>query len=122
MFKYALIIIFVLIFNPKAYSLELIMINSKSCTYCKYFLSEVAPEYNLSGLPLVIIDDFDRPKWFSKAYKEKQIKPYRGTPIFIIWNEIEKNEIGRIIGYRGKDNFYRNLKDQLNIFINNNSS
>lgn len=122
MFKYALIIIFVLIFNPKAYSLELLMINSKSCTYCKYFLSEVAPEYNLSGLPLVIIDDFDRPKWFSKAYKEKQIKPYRGTPIFIIWNEIEKNEIGRIIGYRGKDNFYRNLKDQLNIFINNNSS
>jgi len=122
MFKYALIIIFVLIFNPKAYSLELLMINSKSCTYCKYFLSEVAPEYNLSGLPLVIIDDFDRPKWFSKAYKEKQIKPYRGTPIFIIWNEIEKNEIGRIIGYRGKDNFYRNLIDQLNIFINNNSS
>ena len=122
MFKYALIIIFVLIFNPKAYSLELLMINSKSCTYCKYFLSEVAPEYNLSGLPLVIIDDFDRPKWFSKAYKEKQIKPYRGTPIFIIWNEIGKNEIGRIIGYRGKDNFYRNLKDQLNIFINNNSS
>ena len=122
MFKYALIIIFVLIFNPKAYSLELLMINSKSCTYCKYFLSEVAPEYNLSGLPLIIIDDFDRPKWFSKAYKEKQIKPYRGTPIFIIWNEIEKNEIGRIIGYRGKDNFYRNLKDQLNIFINNNSS
>ena len=122
MFKYALIIIFVLIFNPKAYSLELLMINSKSCTYCKYFLSEVAPEYNLSGLPLVIIDDFDRPKWFSKAYKNKQIKPYRGTPIFIIWNEIEKNEIGRIIGYRSKDNFYRNLKDQLNIFINNNSS
>ena len=122
MFKYSLIIIFVLIFNPKAYSLELLMINSKSCTYCKYFLSEVAPEYNLSGLPLVIIDDFDRPKWFSKAYKEKQIKPYRGTPIFIIWNEIEKNEIGRIIGYRGKDNFYRNLIDQLNIFINNNSS
>lgn len=122
MFKYALIIIFVLIFNHKAYSLELLMINSKSCTYCKYFLSEVAPEYNLSGLPLVIIDDFDRPKWFSKAYKKKQIKPYRGTPIFIIWNEIEKNEIGRIIGYRGKDNFYRDLKDQLNIFINNNSS
>ena len=57
--------------------------------------------------------------WFSKAYKKKQIKPYRGTPIFIIWNGIEKNEIGRIIGYRGKDNFYRNLKDQLNIFINN---
>ena len=122
MFKYALIIIFVLIFNPKAYSLELLMINSKSCTYCKYFLSEVAPEYNLSGLPLVIIDDFDRPKWFSRAYKEKQIKPYRGTPTFIIWNEIEKNEIGRIIGYTGKDNFYRDLKNQLNIFINENSS
>ena len=122
MFKYALIIIFVLIFNPKAYSLELLMINSKSCTYCKYFLSEVAPEYNLSGLPLVIIDDFDRPKWFSKAYKEKQIKPYRGTPIFIIWNEIEKNEIGRIIGYTGKDNFYRGLIEKLDKYINKNSS
>ena len=90
MFKYILIVIFVLTLNSKAYSLELLMINNKNCIYCKKFLSEVASEYNISKLPIIIIDDNDRPEWFSRAYKEKKIKPYRGTPTFIIWNEIEK--------------------------------
>ena len=71
MFKYILISIFVIVFNSKAYSLELLMINSKNCVYCKKFLAEVASEYKISQLPIVIIDDHNRPKWFSKAYKEK---------------------------------------------------
>ena len=115
MIKFILISIFILIFNSKAYALELLMINSKNCIYCKKFLTEVASNYNIPQLPLKIINDYDKPKWFSKAYKQKKIKPYRGTPTFIIWNEIEKYEINRIRGYGGKDIFYKQLK---NIFVN----
>jgi len=122
MIKFILLSIFVLLFNTKAYSLELLMINSKNCIYCKKFLAEVAVDYNLPPLPLKIINDYDRPEWFSKAYKQKKIKPYRGTPIFIIWNEIEEYEIDRIRGYRGKDIFYQQLKKIFVKFVNENEN
>ena len=86
------------------------MLDSKTCYYCKKFLAEVAPEFNIPNFPIVIVQNNDLPKWFSEAYKKNRIKPYRGTPIFIIWDEIEKYEIDRIIGYRGKDFFYKDLK------------
>ena len=110
MFKYLLISIFILMINTNAYSLELIMISTKSCVYCKKFLKDVGLKYNIPQLPIVIVDDYDRPKWFIKAYKKKQIKPYRGVPIFIIWNEKEKKEIDRIVGYLGKERFYNDLQ------------
>ena len=93
------------------------MINSENCVYCEKFLSEVEPEYDISELPLVIIDNYKQPKWFKKALKQKKIEPYRGTPTFIIWNEIENYEIDRIIGYLGKDNFYNQLKKIFITFI-----
>ena len=96
------------------------MINSKFCVYCKKFLYEVATDYKISKLPIIIIDDQERPKWFVRAYKENKIKPYRGYPTFIIWDENEKYEIARIIGYRGKDRFYRELKDKLVNYVNGN--
>ena len=122
MIKFILLSIFVLLFNTKAYSLELLMINSKNCIYCKKFLAEVAVDYNLPPLPLKIINDYDRPEWFSKAYKQNKIKPYRGTPIFIIWNEKEEYEIDRIRGYIGKDSFYKQLKNIFTKFINENET
>jgi len=122
MIKFIFLSIFVLLFNTKAYSLELLMINSKNCIYCKKFLAEVAVDYNLPPLPLKIINDYDRPEWFSKAYKQKKIKPYRGTPIFIIWNEKEEYEIDRIRGYIGKDSFYKQLKNIFTKFINENET
>lgn len=117
MLKYVIITIFILIFNSKAYSLELVMIDSKACYYCKKFLKEVAPEFNISKFPLVIVQNNNLPKWFSEAYKKKRIKPYKGTPVFIIWDEIEKYEIDRIFGYGGKDRFYKDLKDKLFAFM-----
>jgi len=122
MIKFIFLSIFVLLFNTKAYSLELLMINSKNCIYCKKFLAEVAVDYNLPPLPLKIINDYDRPEWFSKAYKQNKIKPYRGTPIFIIWNEKEEYEIDRIRGYIGKDSFYKQLKNIFTKFINENET
>ena len=122
MFKYIITFILIFFFNSKTFSLELIMINSENCVYCKKFLSEVEPEYNISELPLVIIDNYNLPKWFKKAYKQKKIKPYRGTPTFIIWEETEKYEIDRIIGYLGKDRFYNQLKEIFIAFINENEN
>jgi len=122
MFKYIIICILVFFLNSKAFSLELIMINSKNCFYCKKFLSEVKPEYNISELPLVIIDNYNPPKWFKNAYKQKKIKPYRGTPTFIIWNSIQDYEIDRIIGYSGKERFYNQLREILITFINENEN
>ena len=121
-FKYIVVCILIFFFNSKAFSLELIMINSKNCVYCKKFLSEVEPEYDISELPLVIIDNYNPPKWFKKAYKQKKIKPYRGTPTFIIWNTNENYEIDRIIGYSGKDRFYKQLKEKFIAFINENEN
>ena len=123
MFKYIIICILIFFFNSKVFSLELIMINSKNCVYCEKFLSEIEPEYDMSDLlPLVIIDNYNPPNWFKKAYKQKKIKPYRGTPIFIIWEENENYEIDRIIGYSGKDRFYNQLREIFIAFINENEN
>ena len=115
MIKFLFTILFLLIFQVKAFAFELIMYDSKYCVYCKKFHDEVASDYNLPDLPLIIIDKNNQPNWFFKAIKKNEIKPIRGTPTFIIWNEIERYEVDRIVGYNDKDKFYNHLK---NIFIN----
>ena len=71
---------------------------------------------------MVIIDNYNPPKWFKNAYKQKKIKPYRGTPTFIIWNSIQDYEIDRIIGYSGKERFYNQLREIFSTFINENEN
>ncbi len=110
MIRFLLIIFFVMTFNVQAYAFELLMFNNKHCIYCKKFLREVGSEYNMSDLPLIIIDEDNEPEWFITAYIEKRIKPIRAKPTFILWNEFEKYEVDRIVGYGGKDWFYNKLK------------
>ena len=107
-----------MMFNVQAYAFELLMFNNKPCIYCKKFLKEVGLEYNISNLPLIIIDDNNQPEWFDTAYKEKRIKPLRATPVFIVWNEFEKYEVDRIIGYGDKDRFYNQLNEIFVKFLN----
>ena len=83
MIRFLLISFFVMTFNVQTYAFELLMVNNKHCTFCNKFLEEVGPEYNISDLPLIIIDEDNKPEWFIMAYKEKRIKPIRGTPTFI---------------------------------------
>ena len=99
--------IFVIFFNVQAYALELLMFHSKYCGYCMAFMKEVAVDYEYRDMPLVIIDAYNQPDWFKEAYKENRIKPIRGTPTFIIWNG--RKELGRLVGYSGKEWFYTNL-------------
>ena len=118
MIRFLLISFFVMMFSFQAYAFELLMFNNKHCIYCKKFLKEVGLEYNISNLPLIIIDDNNQPKWFDTAYKEKRIKPLRATPVFIVWNEFEKYEVDRIIGYGDKDRFYNQLNEIFVKFLN----
>jgi len=99
--------IFVIFFNVQAYALELLMLHNKHCGYCMAFMKEVAVDYEYRDMPLVIIDAYNQPDWFKEAYAENRIKPIRGTPTFIIWNG--RKELGRLVGYSGKEWFYTNL-------------
>ena len=118
--RFLLISFFAIIFNANAVAFELLMYNSNYCVYCKNFFREVAPDFNIPNLPLIIIDENNQPEWFKKAIKQKKIKPLRGTPTFIIWNDLEKYEFDRIAGYGDKDNFYKQLNEIFVIFLNEN--
>ena len=96
-------------FTTSAQALELLMFHSKYCGYCNAFMEEVGVDYENEDLPLVIIDAHDQPVWFQEAYAEGRIKKIRGTPTFIVWNG--RRELVRIVGYGGKDSFYRTLDD-----------
>lgn len=100
-------------FATSAQALELLMFHNKNCGYCNAFIEEVAVDYEFKNIPLVIIDAYNQPRWFLEAYNEGRIKRIRGTPTFIIWNG--RKELMRIVGYSGKDSFYRQLNE---IFIN----
>ena len=101
-------------FATSTYAFELLMFHSKYCGYCSAFMKEVAVDYEYKDhknkdLPLVIIDAYNQPDWFREAYKGNRIKGIFGTPTFIIWNG--RKELGRIIGYNGKQWFYERLDE-----------
>ena len=115
MIRFLYLILLIVIIGTKAIAFELIMIDSKNCVYCTKFKNEVIPDFNISNLPIIIVEQSNQPKWFIQAVEQKKIKPWRGTPIFIVWNDLEKYEIDRISGYLGKDNFHNQLEK---IFVN----
>ena len=100
----------------KAY--ELLMFSHSPCGFCRAFLEEVAPTYKDSEyaeqFPLIIIsvDDYPLhvPEWFVTAYEKGDIKPINATPTFILWDEKQKVEIDRLVGYFGKEWFYDRIE------------
>ena len=106
--KFLLTLVFVF-FTLPVWANDLLMFHSKYCGYCSAFMEEVAVDYEYKDLPLVIIDAHNQPDWFREAYKENRIKGIFGTPTFIIWNG--RKELGRIIGYNGKQWFYERLDE-----------
>jgi thioredoxin-related protein len=106
--KFLLTLVFVF-FTLPVWANDLLMFHSKYCGYCSAFMKEVAVDYEYKDLPLVIIDAYNQPDWFREAYKENRIKGIFGTPTFIIWNG--RKELGRIIGYSGKEWFYERLDE-----------
>lgn len=118
--KIMLALALVLLLSTSAFAAELLMFSMKSCGYCRNFLKDVAQEYSSTEyakvLPLRIIS-MDRPKaprWFDDAYNKRQIDGIQGTPTFIVFDS--GKEVARLIGYRGKQEFY----DDISRFINEN--
>ena len=96
---------------------ELLMIHNPSCPYCRAFLNEVGPTYSETkqgkALPLHILDvsQSDNTTWLRKEIKAKNIKGILGTPTFIIINN--NMEVGRFVGYAGKEWFFDRLDESV---------
>ncbi len=108
---------FSLLFSLPASAAELLMIHSPVCPYCQAFMRDVEPEYNLSEqakkYPLHVIDISisKNREWIRQAIQSKKIKPIVGTPTFILYDNDE--EIGRFVGYGGKEWFYHYLDETI---------
>ena len=107
--KGILVLFFLMFFSVKAVALELVMISSKSCFYCKAFMKEVGKSYDREDLPLAIT--------YRKCYKidgERSClkKGAHFIPTFVIVDDGE--EVARIVGYTGRWNFFYDLDKILN--------
>ena len=73
MIRFLLISFFVMTFNVQTYAFELLMFNNKHCIFCNKFLEEVGPEYNISDLPLIIIDEDNGLNGLLQHIKKKEL-------------------------------------------------
>ena len=110
-------IMFSLLFSLPASAAELLMIHSPTCVFCKSFMNDTKPGYFLSEqakkYPLHVIDISisENREWIRKAIRSKKIKPIIGTPTFILYDD--GKEIGRFVGYGGKEWFYHYLDEAI---------
>jgi len=108
---------FSLLFSLPASAAELLMIHNPACPYCNAFMRDTEPEYSLSEqakkYPLHVIDISisKNREWIRQAIQSKKIKPIVGTPTFILYDNDE--EIGRFVGYGGKEWFYHYLDETI---------
>ncbi len=110
-------IMFSLLFSLPASAAELLMIHSPTCVFCKAFMKETEPGYSTSEqskkYPLHVIDisQAESREWIKQATQSKKIKPIRGTPTFILYDN--DKEIGRFVGYGGEEWFYHYLDETI---------
>ena len=108
-----LLTLFFILFAFPVYALELLMAHNPNCHICQNFMKEVAVDYHNSEhaktLPLIIINVYKQPQWFTEAYMEKRINTIQATPTFIVWNG--RKELGRIVGYKNKEKFYKRITE-----------
>lgn len=106
-------------FATQVFGLELLVFSGDKSKNSKRWGEEVLPEYAQSNykksLPLKIIPIQGRnfPEWFSAALQQDRVGEIIGTPTFIIWDEENKREAGRLEGYTQKSEFYSRLDEAL---------
>lgn len=112
--KTLLVAIMLMVATPTL-AAELLMVHSPVCPFCQAFMRDVEPGYSKSEqakeYPLKVVDISisKESNWLRQEIKNKHIKPIRGTPTFIIWDN--DREVGRFVGYPGKDMFYQILDE-----------
>ncbi|GJL77357.1 MAG: hypothetical protein NPINA01_03460 [Nitrospinaceae bacterium] len=96
---------------------ELLVVSGETSKNSKRWKEEVLPEYPNSevgkNLPakIVAVQGRDFPEWLAKAMEEGRVGEIIGTPTFIIWDEENKAELGRVEGYTQKPRFYSQLSE-----------
>jgi len=96
---------------------ELLVVSGKNSKNSKKWQEEVSQEYSQSEIgkdapvKIVSIEGDKFPRWFMKAMEEGRIGQILGTPTFIIWDDVNKKELGRLEGYTQKEKFYSQLNE-----------
>ena len=95
----------------------MLVINGKNSKNSKKWQEEVSQEYAQSEMgketpvKIVSVEGDKFPRWFMKAMEEGRIGQILGTPTFIIWDDVNKKELGRLEGYTQKGKFYSQLNE-----------
>ena len=91
---------------PHYSNLQLVVMESSDCTYCTIFRRDVLPSYEASeqakDMPVRFVDVND----INKTQIELQ-SPIDNLPTFVIVKD--NNEIGRIPGYIGPEDFFHSI-------------
>ena len=116
--KAILSIICCLLLSNQALANELLVISGKNSKNSKKWYEEVYQKSIQSGggpivVKVVTIEADNFPKWISQAMDEQRMGEIFGTPTFIIWDEINKKELGRLEGYTEKRRFYSQLSEAI---------
>jgi hypothetical protein len=116
---YIFVINFLVLFASQALAKELLVLSGEKSQNSERWKKEVLPEYPKSevgkNLPakIVVIQGNNFPEWLAKAMEENRVGEIVGTPTFIIWDEDNKNEMGRVEGYTQKHIFYSQLSEAM---------
>jgi|TARA_Y100000310_G_scaffold246994_1_gene252502 thiol-disulfide isomerase/thioredoxin len=116
------LLIFLLFFSLQAHALQLLFVSTDWCPVCQQADNEIAQTYQSTDLPLIKIDITSgviENKDYANAYRNGIIGRLYGVPTFIIWDEVNKREIVRWVGYRGEEDWYEMLERVKIVAINN---
>ena len=116
---YCFIFSAIFLFSAQVSANELLVLSGENSKNSKRWQDEVFYEYsqadNSDKLPvkIVTIQGTNFPNWLTQAIEEGRIGTILGTPTFIIWDEVNKKEVGRFEGYTKKSRFYSRLSDTI---------
>ena len=117
--KIICIIVFFVLLPSQVLANELLVVSGENSKNSKKWKKEVLQEYIQSEMgkknpaKIVSIEGDKFPKWFMKAMEEERIGQILGTPTFIIWDSVNKKELGRLEGFTQKSKFYTELREAL---------
>ena len=107
-------------FTAQALAYDLMVLSGENSKNSKRWQEEVLPEYPSSdigkAIPLkkvLTLQGTRFPEWLGNAVEKNQVGEIIGTPTFIIWDEKNQKEAGRVEGYTEKSRFFSQMNEAL---------